>query len=77
MVKYSSKSGKGSGVTGFKISKDSITVEFNHTEYYTYSYKSAGRLAVAMMKRLALSSRGLSTYISREKPAYERMYSVR
>ena len=72
MIIYSSKSGKSSGVTGYELREDAITVEFNHTEYYVYSYKSAGKRAVEAMKKLALASAGLSTYISREKPGYER-----
>lgn len=70
MTPYKSKSGKTSGVTGFETGSDYIIVEFNHAERYTYTYQSAGRIAIEEMKRLAAARRGLSTYISRRHPAY-------
>ena len=55
-----------SGVTGYELMPDSISVEFNHDTVYIYTYKSAGKKVIEKMKALAKSGRGLSTYISRE-----------
>jgi hypothetical protein len=71
MIPYSSKSGKTSGVTGYKIGRDFILVHFNSTEIYRYSYRSAGRSVVETMKGLAQASMGLSTFISQNQPDYE------
>ena len=71
MTPYKSKSGKHAGVTAYQTGKDYIRVQFNHTDVYTYSYASAGKAAVEIMKQLALRSQGLSTYISRYQPGYE------
>lgn len=55
-----------SGVNGFEINADSITVWFTGTARpYTYSYESAGRDHVETMKRLAKSGDGLNSYINR------------
>ena len=70
MTPYKSKSGKSSGVTAFDIGEDYIRVQFNFIETYTYSYKTAGEKAVEKMKALAQAQKGLSTYISRNQPAY-------
>jgi hypothetical protein len=54
-----------SGVHGFEISADSITVWFDGTaRSYTYSYHSAGRDHVETMKKLAVSGDGLNAYIN-------------
>jgi hypothetical protein len=53
-----------SGVTGYHITPDSISVEFNHDAVYQYTYNSAGKRAVEKMKQLAATGKGLSTYIS-------------
>jgi len=54
-----------SGVRGFEISADSITVWFDGTERsYTYSYASAGRGHIETMKKLAVSGDGLNAYIN-------------
>jgi len=55
-----------SGVTGYELMSDGISVEFNHDTVYIYTYKSAGKKVIEKMKTLAKSGRGLSTYISRE-----------
>jgi hypothetical protein len=64
MKKYLNKEGH-SGVTGYEIDPAGILVEFNHDAVYLYTYESAGREAIKMMKTLAEDGRGLSTYISR------------
>ncbi len=53
-----------SGVTGYEINDDSITVQFNHDAVYLYTYASAGKRSIEQMKKLAAAGKGLSTYIS-------------
>jgi len=71
MTPYKSKSGKPSGVTGFKIGEDYIVIQFNYSDQYTYSYKSAGSTAIEKMSALAMKQKGLSTFISQHNPEYE------
>lgn len=75
MQSYNSASVKNSGVTGYKIGTDFIVVQFRDKTKYLYSYKSAGKIIVELMKRLALANKGLSTFISQSGPAYEKKYS--
>lgn len=70
MTPYSSASGKESGVTAYEIGVDFIIVRFCSVDY-KYSYNSCGQLATEIMKKLALASGGLSTYISQNAPDYE------
>ncbi|GHA48512.1 hypothetical protein GCM10007103_31750 [Salinimicrobium marinum] len=71
MKTYGNLSGT-SGVTAYEIEDEGILVEFNRDKIYRYTYTSAGRGAVEMMKTLAQQGRGLSTYISRNvKERYE------
>ena len=70
MTPYVSTSGKRSGVTAFEIGETFIDVMF-HKNVYRYSYKSCDPFMVEKMKELALASKGLSTFIAQEKPAYE------
>jgi hypothetical protein len=67
------KNTKGhSGVTGYEISANSITVVFNNDTAYRYTYKSTGKKAIEKMKQLAKTGRGLSTYISQNvREAFE------
>lgn len=54
-----------SGVKGFEINDDGITVWFNGTpRSYTYTYTSAGQAHVETMKKLATSGDGLNAYIN-------------
>ena len=53
-----------SGVSAYETGPDSIIVEFNHDAKYLYTYASAGKKTVERMKKLAISGKGLSTYIS-------------
>ena len=71
MNPYTSSSGKASGVTAYETGSDFIIVQFKAKEKYTYSYNSAGRAAVEKMKELALAGKGLSTYITKNKPGFE------
>lgn len=61
-----------SGVLAYEIRTYSIVVRFVSGEDYEYTYQSAGRDAVEAMKRLATAGRGLSTYISQQRPLYAR-----
>ena len=70
MTPYASKSGKASGATAYEIGDDFIIVRFHSVEY-KYSYNSCGQSATETMKRLALASNGLSTFISQNNPRYE------
>jgi hypothetical protein len=70
MTRYTSLSGKQGGVTAYEISNDFIIVEF-YTKQYKYSYSSCGKKATDIMKSLALASKGLSTFISKNKPSFE------
>lgn len=55
-----------SGVRGYEIGADSITVWFEGTSRaYTYNYASAGRDHIEAMKVLAASGDGLNAYINR------------
>jgi hypothetical protein len=74
MQPYNSISGKSSGVTGYEIGIDFISLQFINGESYVYSYASAGKANIETMKSLALANKGLSTYISQNKPGYERKY---
>ncbi len=65
-----------SGVVGFVISADSITVYFErgYNTAYTYNYNSAGRAVVESMKALALGGKGLNAFINtqaKKKYAYK------
>jgi hypothetical protein len=64
MEKYLNRDGN-SGVTGYEIGTDGISVQFNHNAVYLYTYKSAGKKVIEKMKELAVAGKGLSTYISR------------
>jgi len=71
MTPYKRSSGKKSGVTAFKIGEDFIIVQFKYSKNYTYSYRSAGKDAVEKMKKLAIVSKGLSTFIIENNPEFE------
>ncbi|MEO6550618.1 MAG: hypothetical protein ABIN94_21610 [Ferruginibacter sp.] len=70
MTPYKSKTGKKSGVTGFKIGDDYIIVQFNHTATYMYSYAIEEQAVIEKMKALAVKQRGLSKFISQKNPNY-------
>jgi hypothetical protein len=71
MTPYSSKNGKGSGIVAYEIGPDYIIVQTHGYRYYRYSYRSAGKENVESMKKCALESKGLSSYISRHRPGFE------
>jgi hypothetical protein len=71
MKRYQNLSGH-SGVTAYEIAPQAVTVQFAGGDVYVYSYASAGAANVEEMKRLAISGRGLATFISQHvQHAYE------
>lgn len=71
MQPYSNLSGR-SGVVAFETGDGYIDVEFTNRNIYRYTNESAGSGMIAHMHELAISGRGLATYISQLKPRYER-----
>jgi hypothetical protein len=67
----SKTTGQSSGVIGYEEGPDYIIVYFVGGARYRYSYHSCGMQHVGAMKNLAHRQKGLSTYISREKPEWE------
>lgn len=63
MQRYKNLDGN-SGVAAYAIAKTAITVEFNNGQAYLYDYASSGRRNVETMKALAVSGKGLSTFIA-------------
>jgi hypothetical protein len=63
-----------SGVSSYEIGASFIKVWFNRDIVsYIYSYSSAGKYHVEHMKKLALSGKGLNTYINKNvKRDYEK-----
>lgn len=57
--------GGDSGVAAFEISQDSIIVQFHDGAAYLYNHASAGSSNIEQMKQLALSGRGLNSFINR------------
>lgn len=70
MKRYRNLSGN-SGVVAYDDPPGAIVVQFTDGEPYKYTDASAGRDVVAEMQRLARAGRGLSSYISRNKPRFE------
>ena len=54
-----------SGVSAFALLRDSVVVQFGSGDIYLYGPQHPGADHVEHMKQLAVSGRGLSTYISR------------
>ncbi|MDO8269123.1 MAG: hypothetical protein Q7T54_00440 [Candidatus Levybacteria bacterium] len=68
MVNYKNLSGK-SNVKSYMIGDDYIDVKFNSESkngynHYKYTYNSAGRENVEIMKSLALNGKGLNEFIN-------------
>jgi len=72
---YNSTGRKRSGVTGYEIGADHILVQFRDRTKYLYTFSSAGKTSIELMKRLSLANKGLSTYISQNKPPYQRKFN--
>jgi hypothetical protein len=63
MEPYSDRSGN-SGIVAYQLGATSITVKFENGSLYLYTYESAGAETVERMKELAVSGRGLSSFIA-------------
>jgi hypothetical protein len=55
---------ENSGVSAYEIADDFIVVEFQDGSTYLYDYKSTGKTNIEQMKILALTGKGLTTYIN-------------
>lgn len=64
MKKYKNLSGN-SAVATYAVAKDSVTIGFKTCAVYIYTNQSAGSKNVSQMKSLALSGKGLSTFIDK------------
>lgn len=64
MERYANLGGD-SGITGYEIAADSITVQFKDGSVYLYSYASTGQRDVERMKQLAQQGQGLNSFISK------------
>jgi len=64
--------GGDSGVSGYEIGDDLITVQFSTGKVYLYTYRSAGSAHIEKMKSPAVAGEGLNSYISKYvKKGYE------
>ena len=63
MQRYQNARG-GSGVATYETGPEFIRVKFKHGATYEYNYASTGRIHVERMKLLAVSGKGLATFIS-------------
>jgi len=71
MKPYRNLSGD-SGVIAYELRPGRIVVQFRGGAVYTYTDETASAPVVAEMQELARAGRGLSTFISRKQPGYER-----
>jgi len=62
MERYKNNSGN-SGVFGYELGSNYISVEFTSGSIYEYTYASAGASNIENMKSLAVSGSGLNSYI--------------
>ncbi|MBS0420445.1 MAG: hypothetical protein JSR66_22250 [Proteobacteria bacterium] len=63
MERYLNRSGN-SRIVAYKVGPASITVQFSDGSLYLYTYESAGAENIERMKELAVSGRGLSSFIA-------------
>lgn len=64
MEVYQNKNGN-SGITHYEIGVEYIAIRFeNQSEIYIYTNVQTGKRHIDKMKKLAISGKGLSTYIS-------------
>ncbi len=65
--------GGGSGVVAYETGSDFIRVQFSDGWVYTYTHSSCGVENCEHMKSLAVSGRGLNSFINRSvRTRYER-----
>lgn len=55
---------ESSGISAFQLSEGRIVVQFKNGFKYEYTEDSAGADAIATMHHLAVTGRGLGTFIS-------------
>lgn len=71
MTPYNDISGR-SGILGYDMGEDFITVYFKDGNTYTYTQVSAGFYEVEQMKQLAVQGEGLNAFINNmTKYSYE------
>jgi hypothetical protein len=75
MKRYQNLSGE-SGVVAYTIRADRLVVQFRSGEIYEYTAQSAGAEVLAGMQQLARAGRGLSSFIAKHRPEYERRLTV-
>jgi hypothetical protein len=63
METYKNLSGT-SGVMGYEIGVDSITVQFQDESVYVFNVDSAGKDNIEKMKELAVAGEGLNRFIN-------------
>jgi hypothetical protein len=74
MIKYLNRSGN-SGVDSYEIVPEGIIVKFSNGTKYLYSFIKPGKREVEKLKTLAISGKGLSSYISSHiKNNYEKKF---
>lgn len=57
--------GGNSNIRAYKIEDDSVIVQFGDGSMYQYTYQSAGKENIEQMKVLAISGKGLNSFIMR------------
>ena len=72
LTPYKNLSGK-SGVVAYAIGAEFVDVKFKSGDVYRYSVRTAGQNSVDTMKLYAVNGRGLSTFIAKRQPGYERL----
>lgn len=73
MRRWTLNLGCNSNIKEYEIGEDYIDVVFGDNSLYRYSYMSAGREKVEVMKNLARQGSGLNSYIMRHaKQNYEK-----
>ncbi len=60
-----------SGIRGYALLDDAIEIQFRDGGVYRYSSKRPGAKLVAEMRRLAMTGKGLSTFINQHVRDYE------
>lgn len=63
MTEYQNKSHR-SGIKAFEIDKQNIRIEFSNGAVYEYSFSSAGKDNIRIMKSLAKAGWGLNRFIN-------------
>jgi len=63
MERYKNLNGN-SGIVSYEIGNDSIMIQFRDSGLYLYDSQSPGITNVEHMKSLAISGRGLNSFIS-------------